>query len=74
MRRSAFIAVLFALGLVLAGCVSTGPSSGSCATTRPAYVHVPADGRNLAPELQQIFGSDPNWPMDIDSGGGGGMR
>jgi hypothetical protein len=74
MRHGACVAALFSLGLVLSGCQSTTPAAGTCATAQPASVHVPADGRNLAPELQQYFGSDPLWPMDVSRGGGGGIR
>jgi hypothetical protein len=50
--------------LMLVGCESSRP-----ATTQPTY-H-PADGRNLSPQLQNDFGADPQWPNDINRGGGG---
>jgi hypothetical protein len=46
-----------------------GCESSAAPATQPAY-H-PADGRNLSPQLQNYFGSDPQWPNDIDRGGGG---
>jgi hypothetical protein len=56
------IAIAFVLVGLVAGCESTSTS----ATTQPAYM--PADGRNLSPELQKDFGHDPQWPNDIDRG------
>ena len=70
--RLASIAVLFSLLLILAGCDSPSGAAGSNSTTQPAYGA--ADGRNLAPELQRDFGSDPLWPNDLNRGGGGGIR
>ena len=63
------IAALFSLGLILAGCESPAQPA---ATNPPG--HGPADGRNLAPELQRDVGSDPLWPNDLNRGGGGGVR
>ena len=70
--RPASIAVLFWLLLILAGCDAPSGPAGSNATTQPA--NGAADGRNLAPELQRDFGSDPLWPADLNRGGGGGVR
>jgi len=72
MRHSARIAVLFSLALILTGCNSSSRPAGPYPATQSAYT--PADGRNLAPELQRDFGADPLWPNDINRGGGGGVR
>jgi hypothetical protein len=58
---------IFFLLALLIGCESSPP-----ATTQPTY-H-PSDGRNLSPQLQKDFGADPQWPSDVDRGGGGGRR
>jgi hypothetical protein len=73
MRHNTSIAVVFSLGLLLGGCGTSSPPPGSDAS--PAAAHAgPADGRNLAPELQRDEGADPLWPNDVNRGGGGGVR
>jgi hypothetical protein len=32
----------------------------------------PTDGRNLSPDLPKQFQQDPQWPNDVNRGGGGG--
>jgi hypothetical protein len=69
MRWLIFLSV-FPLFALMIGCES---SSTTPPTTQQAAYH-PADGRNLSPELQKDFGADPNWPNDINRGGGGGRQ
>jgi hypothetical protein len=53
--------------LLFAGCESSS-------TNQPASYYQPADGRNLGPGLQDASHGDPQFPYDVDRGGGGGPR
>ena len=57
----ATIAVL----LLIAGCESSGPDTNH---------YQPTDGRNLGPGMQDASHGDPQFPNDVDRGGGGGTR
>ncbi len=51
--------------LIFTGCESTPDQ-------KPRYQ--PTDGRNLSPGMRDASHGDPQFPGDIDRGGGGGTR
>ena len=51
--------------LLIAGCESSNDQRAH---------YQPTDGRNLGPGLQDASHGDPQFPNDVDRGGGGGPR
>jgi hypothetical protein len=67
MRKALFGLTIVVLALAL-GC-ETGILDSAM---KPKYQ--PTDGRNLSPDMPQQFQQDPQWPDDVNRGGGGGNK
>jgi hypothetical protein len=50
--------------LLIAGCESSDQHN----------TYQPSDGRNLAPAMKDASHGDPQFPADVDRGGGGGTH